>query len=147
MSLDGAYFDRLPATSNDPWGFATRWYERRKYALTLAALPAPRYDSALEIGCSVGVLTTLLAERCTALLALEPSTRALAQARTQVPDNVTLLQASAPRDWPGGTFDLVVLSEVGYYLDAGDLDRLLDLVQRSLAPGGTVLACHWRTTR
>ena len=144
MSLDGAYFDRLYAASDDPWGFSTRWYEHRKYALTLAALPAPHYDSALEIGCSVGVLTTLLAGRCTALLALDPSVRALAQARTRVPGNVTLLQASVPRDWPGGTFDLVVLSEVGYYLDPGDLDRLLDLVQSSLAPGGTVLACHWR---
>ena len=91
MSLDGAYFDRLYAASDDPWGFSTRWYEHRKYALTLAALPAPHYDSALEIGCSVGVLTALLAGRCTALLALDPSVRALAQARTRVPGNVTLL--------------------------------------------------------
>lgn len=144
MSLDGAYFDRLYATSTDPWGFATRWYEQRKYALTLAALPAPHYESALEIGCSVGVLTALLAGRCSALLALDPSAGALEQARTRVPDHVTLTRASVPRDWPTGRFDLVVLSEVGYYLDPADLEELLDLVQSSLTPGGTVLACHWR---
>lgn len=144
MSLDPEYFDRLYATSKDPWGFATRWYEQRKYALTLAALPAPQYDSGLEIGCSVGILTALLADRCTALLALDPSTRALEQARARVPGNVTLQRGSVPRDWPGGSYDLVVLSEVGYYLDAADLDALLGLIEGSLAPGGTVLACHWR---
>ena len=144
MSLDAAYFDRLYASTDDPWGFSTRWYEQRKYALTLAALPAPHYGNALEIGCSVGVFTSMLARRCSALLALDPSSRALEQARARVPGNVTLRQGSVPRDWPSGTYDLVVLSEVGYYLDPDDLAQLLDLIEASLGPGGTVLACHWR---
>ena len=36
-------------------------YEREKYDLTLAALPEARYASALEVGCSIGVLTHDLA--------------------------------------------------------------------------------------
>ena len=144
MSLPPDYFDRMYAGSPDPWGFASRWYEQRKRALTLAALPAPAYSSVLEIGCSIGILTTALAARATTLLAVDPSAQALAAARTRVPPSVRLVRAAVPAGWPQGAYDLVVLSEVGYYLEPGALEVLLDLVERDLLPGGTVLACHWR---
>ncbi len=144
MSLPAGYFDALYAADADPWGFTSRWYEQRKYALTLAALPRARYGRALEVGCSVGVLTALLAGRCDALVALDASRAALDAARRRTPPHVDLRLGSVPGDWPAGRYDLVVLSEVGYYLDAADLDRLLDLVARDLVPGGHVVACHWR---
>ncbi len=144
MSLSADYFDRMYARDPDPWGFTSRWYERRKYALTLAALPFPSYDRALEVGCSVGVFTAALAARCTSLVALDPSATALSAARVRVPESVHLVQAAVPDGWPAGTYDLIVLSEVGYYLDERDLARLLDLIERDLAPGGAVVACHWR---
>ena len=144
MSLPTDYFDRLYAAADDPWGFSSRWYEQRKYALTLAALPAPSYDRVLEVGCSVGVLTQQLAPRCRQLTAMDPSEAALARAANRVGTGASLLRGAVPDDWPDGPWDLVVLSEVGYYLDAADLQRLLDLVERDLAPSGTVVACHWR---
>ncbi len=144
MTLPASYFEDVYARSDDPWGFRRRWYERRKYALTLAALPDEHYASAVEIGCSIGVLTCLLAERCDHLVAVDPSSAALETARREVPANVTLLQGAVPDAWPRGRYDLVVLSEVAYYLSPSDLKLLLDEVARDLAPGGTVLACHWR---
>jgi ubiquinone/menaquinone biosynthesis C-methylase UbiE len=144
VTLPASYFDRMYAADPDPWGFETRWYERRKYNLTLAALPSPRFARGLEIGCSIGVLTTALAGRCDSLVALDPSPVALSAARARVPSSVRLVQGSAPGDWPAGTYDLMVFSEVCYYLDRVDLERLLDLVDRDLAAGGSVVACHWR---
>ena len=69
MTLPAAYFDSLYAAEADPWAFATSDYEREKYAATLAALPRPHYARALEIGCSIGVLTRMLAGRVGASLA------------------------------------------------------------------------------
>lgn len=146
MSLDGAFFDRMYAESPDPWGFTDRWYEQRKYALSLAALPRPRYRAALELGCSIGVLTAELGTRCDSLLALDVAQSAVREARRRtahLPD-VTVEQRSVPTDWPDGRFDLVVLSEVGYYYSREDLRRLLDLICAALEPGGTLLAVHWR---
>ena len=144
MSLPPDYFERLYAADSDPWGFASRWYERRKYALTVAALPDPTYERGIEIGSSIGVLTTALAGRCRSLVAVEASAAAIEAARARVPCNVELRRGSVPADWPTGRYDLVVLSEVGYYLDPADLSLLLDLIGRDAAPGATVLACHWR---
>jgi hypothetical protein len=41
MTLDAGYFDAMYASAPDPWGFATRWYEARKYAISMAMLPEP----------------------------------------------------------------------------------------------------------
>lgn len=143
MTLPASYFDRLYADDPDPWGFGRRWYEQRKYALTLATLPEPRFSSVLEVGCSIGVLTAGLAGRCDRLVAVDPNARALAAARERAP-GVDFRRGSVPGYWPAGPYDLVVLSEMAYYLDPGDLAALLDLVSADLAPDGFVLACHWR---
>ena len=66
-TLGVAYFDGMYQAAADPWGFEDRWYERRKSAIALAMLPAERYRAAFEPGCSIGVLTRMLAPRCTLL--------------------------------------------------------------------------------
>lgn len=144
MSLPASYFDEFYAGGDDPWGFTHRWYEQRKYALTLAALPQPRYTAAFEPGCSVGVLSSLLAQRCATVLATDVAQAALDQAALRVPANVELIRWGLGQQWPARTFDLVVLSEVGYYLDGPDLSVALGSAVRALTPLGTLLAVHWR---
>lgn len=147
MTLPSAYFDDLYATSPDPWGFRDRWYEQRKRDVTLATLPHRGYRRGFEPGCSIGLLTDGLAARCETLLAADGSAAAVRAARAQVARhaNVRVEQRSLPGDWPGADiFDLVVLSELGYYFDAPALGRVLDLAIGSLAPGGVLVACHWQ---
>ena len=144
MSLGPDYFATRYAGDPDPWGFRSCWYEQRKYALTLAALTRPRYRSAFEPGCSVGVLTAALAQRCDRVLAWDLDPTARAQAAAGTPDNVVVEAGQVPGDWPPGEHDLIVLSEVGYYLDATDLRRLVDLAVGSLARDGELVLVHWR---
>lgn len=146
-SMTSADFDRFYAESGtDPWGFADRWYEQRKRAVTLACLPRERFARAFEPGCSIGVLTAELAARCDALLATDVSEAALEQARARTRDHpgVQVELASVPAQWPAGQFDLVVLSEVGYYCGPTDLERLAQRAEAALTPDGVLLACHWR---
>lgn len=139
-------FDAVHSTSEDPWEYTTSWYERRKRALTLAALPQENYQSGLEIGCSIGTLTADLATRCTRLLAVDASSTALELASRRLAPfpGVSTRQLTLPGDWPGGRYDLVAVSEVGYYLSAAEFDLLLQRIQESMAAGGTLLLCHWR---
>ncbi|GHD24398.1 class I SAM-dependent DNA methyltransferase [Nocardiopsis kunsanensis] len=146
MSTDPALFTRMYERSPDPWDFRDRWYERRKRGLTLAALPEERYGSAFEAGCSIGLLTRGLAARCSRILSMDSAPGAVAQARRELSglDHVRVVRGRVPEDWPEGTFDLVVLSEVLYYFDNTELRGVLDRTLSSSAPGATVIAVHWR---
>lgn len=144
-TLPATYFDDLYAEKADPWRFATSDYERAKYEATLAALPKPRYGAALEVGCSIGVLTHQLAERCDSLLALDIAARALDQARQRCAAQtyVRFEQRCLPAEWPDGTFDLILLSEVVYYLDRPDVERLAARTAGAIDKGGDVVLVHW----
>ncbi|MDP4021451.1 SAM-dependent methyltransferase [Methylobacterium sp. NEAU 140] len=144
-TLPDDYFAGMYASDPDPWGFATSAYERDKYAATLASLPRPRYRSAFEPACSIGVFTRTLAGRCDRLLASDPVPAAVAAARARCADlpGVTVAQQSVPADWPEGRFDLIVLSEFLYFLDRSDLAALVGRVDGTIDPGGDIVLVHW----
>jgi len=143
--LSREYFDALYAGDPDPWGFASSDYERDKYEHTLAALGQGHFGRALEVGCSIGVLTRQLAAYCDALMAVDISEPAVLAARERTDDleHVSVQQRSLPEEMPSGPFDLIVCSEVLYYWDEGLLGTGLDAMTAQLAPGGRLLAVHW----
>ena len=106
------YFEKKYKADIDPWHFRTSEYERDKYQATLGSLTKDKYASALEVGCSIGVLTRLLSPRCVRLLAVDASSTAIEAARSINDPNVTFRVANLPAEFPKGTFDLIVLSEV-----------------------------------
>lgn len=144
--LDDGYFERVYAAGHDPWGFETRWYEARKYQLTMAALPRQRYRRAFEPGCAIGVLSAQLAARCDALHATEPMAAIAARAAERLTPwpSARVEVGALPEHWPNGTFDLVVASEVLYYLTADGLDDVVAELRGRLEPGGNLVAVHWR---
>ncbi len=145
-SVPPAYFEAMFASNDDPWSFRTRWYETRKRAMTLASLPRARYHNAFEPGCANGELSAELAVRCDRLLIADGTQRAVDIARRRVSSlsQVEVMQAWVPDDWPQQAFDLMVISELGYFLSPDALEKLIRKIRRSLQPGATVLACHWR---
>lgn len=145
QSLAADFFDNLYQADPDPWGFETSAYEAAKYAATLAALPAQRYKSAFEIGGSIGVLTERLAHRCDRLLSVDISAiaQARAQQRCQGLPQVRLQLMNVPQKYPDEYFDLVLVSEVGYYWCLADLHQAQQQIYQSLQPGGQLLLVHW----
>lgn len=140
-----AYFEGLYAESPDPWQLSENAYERRKHALTAASLPRERYRRGFEPGCSIGVLTQLLAGRCDELIATDPVAAPLQGARSRVPDvRVSFEKGSVPGDWPPGEFDLVVVSELLYYLSLPDRVAVLRASESCLADDGHLVLVHWR---
>jgi SAM-dependent methyltransferase len=144
-SADPEYFERIYSAESDPWGYTTSPYERRKYAATLKVLPRARFRRAFEIGCSIGVLTRMLAARCDRLLAVDFSETPLIAARAVCRDmpHVRFQPMRIPDDWPTGTFDLVILSEVLYYQSGRDQRRTVDKMLRGLREAGVAVVVHW----
>ncbi len=144
--LEREYFEELYAGSTDPWSFESSEYERRKYARTLEALGGRRFGRALEVGASIGVFTAILAPFCDDLLAVDTSERAVTLARERLAgsEHVRVEQRTLPEEMPQGPFDLIVASEVLYYLTRDLVLETLRLFEGALAPGGSLLAVHWR---
>lgn len=144
--LGREYFEDLYGESPDPWGFETSPYERRKYERTLGALGERRFRRALEVGASIGVFTEMLAPRCDELLAVDVSEKAVAVARERLVGHahVRVERRGLPEEMPEGSFDLILASEVLYYLTREELLEALRRFEGALLPGGTLLAVHWR---
>lgn len=145
-STDRQYFHDMYRSSPDPWDFATSAYEQRKYAITMASLPRDRYCRAFEPGCSIGVLTQLLAGRCDDVLATDIVDVAIQAARSRVGHlgNVSVEHLAIPEAWPPGEFDLVVMSELAYYFEPSALDEILALTVDSTSEGAHLVGVHWR---
>lgn len=146
MKLEADYFEDLYRRDPDPWGFETSEYEAGKYARTLAALGDRRFTRALELGCSIGVFTELLSERCEALGALDAAPSAVARARERLASRpwVEVELRALPEELPEGPFDLIVCSEILYYWSEDVLVEATARLDAALAPGGSLIAVHWR---
>jgi SAM-dependent methyltransferase len=139
--------ERLHQREQDPWGVESRWYERRKRQLVLSMLPGERFRHALELGCSIGALAEDLAKRCDRLLAVDSSPSALAAASRRLAGlpGAAVALLDIPYEWPySDGFDLVVVSEVGYFLSPLALEELVRRVAESLTDDGVLVLCHWR---
>jgi len=145
-SHDAEHFRQLYARSVDPWGFQTSAYEQEKYQRTIADLGDRRFRSGFEPGCSIGVLTRMLATSCDALLAADIVEEPLHTARTLCGDLpwVRFERLCIPAEWPEGRFDLIVLSEVLYFLAAHDIAAVAAQVLTALDADGVVLSVNWR---
>jgi SAM-dependent methyltransferase len=146
MTLGRESFEARYAANPDPWDFETSAYEHDKYERTLAALGDRRYGRAFEAGCSIGVFTAMLAERCDELLAVDIAQAAVdaANERLAAVDHVRVERRTLPAQWPAGPFDLVVCSELLYYWDRTTLDEALGVMAGSVARGGRLVAVHYR---
>lgn len=144
-SIPARVFDRIYREEEDPWHYTSSQYEQTKYKVTLATLPRERYTRALEIGCSIGVMTAMLAPRCEVLLAVDHSQVALdrAKARCSTFPQITFECRSIPSEFPPATFDLILLSEVGFYWSRTDLAAAHAEILRHLHPQGHLLLVHW----
>lgn len=144
-TLPNQYFDDVYQNNEDPWSFETSPYEKEKYQTTIDALPKNNYNKVFEIGCSIGVLTEMLLKKSTDILAVDPAQTALDKAAKRLHNdpNVTFKQMSVPNQFPIEQFDLIVLSEVGYYLSMPDLKILANKMIGHLNEGGQLIMVHW----
>jgi cyclopropane fatty-acyl-phospholipid synthase-like methyltransferase len=141
-----ADFEARYQADPDPWSYETSDYERRKYDATLDACGEGPYDRGLELGASIGVFSERLAVRCRTLDTVDAAPSAVAAARRRLAGmpSVTVHTGAIPEAIPRATFDLVVASEILYYLQPGELAGTLARLRECLPGGGRLVAVHWR---
>jgi peptidoglycan/xylan/chitin deacetylase (PgdA/CDA1 family)/2-polyprenyl-3-methyl-5-hydroxy-6-metoxy-1,4-benzoquinol methylase len=138
-----AYWNRVFRTP-DPWNYASE-YERVKYCHTVELLPNAPIAVAIELGCAEGMFSAMLAPHVGQLLAVDISDTALARAKARCAKftNIRFAQHDIGEGMIGRGYDLVVCSEILYYLqDRPAIERFARRVLESLAPGGHLIMAH-----
>ncbi|NHN87142.1 class I SAM-dependent DNA methyltransferase [Acetobacter conturbans] len=141
-------FETLFQTTADPWNFEDSPYEHQKRARLLACMPPHPIRFAVELGCAIGVTTQALSPLCTRLLAVDASPTALTMAGRRCADlpNITFVEAFLPEHYPTSTAtgcDLMIISELLYFLAPHDIRCLAHKAMQSLPPNGTILLVNW----
>jgi trans-aconitate methyltransferase len=145
LTSSSQFFEAKYRGGGDPWNFAADAYELARYRTILQALSPARYRHAWEPGCSIGVLTEQLAEICERVDACDFASGAVEQARTRCINlpGVHIRCASLADDAPIAHFDLIVLSEIGYYFTPDEWQQQVARIVNAMQPGATLLAAHW----
>jgi 2-polyprenyl-3-methyl-5-hydroxy-6-metoxy-1,4-benzoquinol methylase len=129
----------------DRWSYETSPYERERFAAVLKGIGPGPHERVLEVGCSEGVFTRALAadDRVGTVTAADVSPRALetARRRCEGQSNVSFVSGSIVNAAPPGPFDLIICSEVLYYVGGRRAAVARELAQR-LAPGGIMVLEH-----
>ena len=146
-AIDIAGFENKFRDNIDPWDYTHSRFERAKRGVLLRACGPSRHGRVLELGCAIGETTRGLAKLSLRLIAVDASPTALKEAMRRVPRSrgVRFQCAILPDEMPRGPFDLIVTSELVYYLRAHHINPLADRIFAALAPGGmTVILNHRR---
>ncbi|MGI8846775.1 MAG: class I SAM-dependent DNA methyltransferase [Candidatus Dormibacteria bacterium] len=131
-----SYFDRLYGMSEDPFSLETSRYDARKRRVVLDMVGRKSHHAALDAGCGTGMIANALVPHCRSVVAVDFSAVAVARARkrNQHPEIVEFSQADLVHFRTAHPVDLVVCSEVLYYLEGGALDAAVSNLHASCAP-------------
>jgi SAM-dependent methyltransferase len=136
-------FEHKYRSTGDYFGYRSSAYERDKYRRTLDLLTAWRTGtaSALEIGCSVGVFTAMLAPRFTCVTAVDIAQEALVLAAKEVSGagDVSYVRSDIASLALGSTFDVILCAEVLMYVREAEGPQVCAVLDRHLAPGGLIV--------
>jgi SAM-dependent methyltransferase len=143
--IDIAGFEQKFRANIDPWDYTNSRFEHFKRSVLLGACGHRKHGRVLELGCAIGETTRFLAPLSLRLLALDGSSTAITEARRRVRKaHVRFLEAKLPGQTPSGPFDLIVVSEIAYYLKASDLAALSKKLAAATAHRGKIVLLHHR---
>jgi SAM-dependent methyltransferase len=135
-------FEKLYLEQGDIWNYETSDYERAKYRQTMDRVVALRSDNAsvLEVGCSVGVFTELLAAQFGQVTAIDVSREALAlAARRHSRPNIRFVRSDIREIPATSRYNVIVCAEILYYIPEGDVTRVVDKLADLLSDHGIVV--------
>ena len=137
------YFQYLYSKKNDIWNYKTSRYELEKYHKIIEMFEDRKFHNSLEIGCSIGVFTNMLAEISDHVTALDFASIAVGSAKIECKDkqNIEFVVSDIFQFVTNKKYDLICAAEVLYYMeDKQDVrDFLAKKICNLLEPGGLLL--------
>ena len=145
ITLDG--FEGKFSGDADPWRTFSDRDEAVKRDAILHAIGAGPIGRVLELGAGNGSNSVAIAARALRLDATEATasgTRLTARAIAPCDSRARAIQLAVPARLPRPDYDVAVVAEILYYLDARAMARAARDVAGALRPGGRLVLAHHR---
>jgi SAM-dependent methyltransferase len=145
-SIDIEGFEQKFRQNIDPWNYTHSRFEHFKRTMLLRACGHRKHGRVLELGCAIGETTRYLAPLSMHLLAVDASPTALKEAKRRLSGEprVIIRRATLPGEFPHGPYDLIVVSEIAYYLHGYQLVELGKRIRSALAFRGRAVVLNHR---
>lgn len=142
ITLDG--FERKFASDPDPWRTWTSSYEQVKRRHLGQVIGPGRYGRVLEVGAGNGSNTHMLASRALRLTVTEGTLTGVRLIREMFDETrrIKVCRLDISDRLPEHRYDLIVISEILYYLKDKPFRNLVREVKRTLQPGGVLVLAH-----
>jgi len=142
-TLQADFFEALHREADEPFSYSSRAIERLRHEWTVREVAKVGHGRVLDLGCSRGQLTALLAQLPVELTAIDVAPTALAAANQRISGEAVRFAAGSAMALPiaAGQVDLVVAAD-GIYswnLETLERDQCLSEIHRVLAPSGRAL--------
>ncbi len=141
------HFSRLYGDGRDFWGVRDRPYEVAKREAAAAFLGGWRGARGLELGCGEGFLSARLLRAGTvgAIVGIDLDPGIVARARQTHGslEGAAFRQGRMPEDFPDAPFDLLVVSEMLYFLDEREIAGLVERATQAAGPGALCLLVNY----
>lgn len=141
--------ERVFQRGEDPYGYWSHPHEREKQNIIESLVNGVHHESALEIGCAEGAFTKRLARFCRHVLAIDLSPTAIQRAQNKLrhQSNISLVCSNIRHCQFAAHWDLIVMSEVLYYVTGGsalrnEFQKLVNRITKGLKVGGKMILVH-----
>ena len=126
----------------DPWHIRTDPDELKKTMEILKHLRNEKYGIGMDMGCGEGFFTEMYADHCDLMLGCDISNVAIRRARKNH-RSVNFFQWDIRKGIPNlkNKLDLIICSEVLYYLPPEDCRKVAKNIYGMLKPGGHLIIC------
>ncbi len=139
-------FKSIYATESDPWNIGNADSDRYNLYVDLITQNATGHEKILDIGCGFGAFLARFQGTFNKLVGVELSAEAVAKGKERfpfiqfIPGSADELAGILPED---SSYDLIVCSDVIYYLNERGKHRLLRSIAERLSPDGIAFIAAW----
>lgn len=139
---------RYESPDKDSWSYTADPAHLERLQRILKALSPSEGKKVLELGCAEGFITKEIAKQAAQVVACELSPLAAERTRNACKGlSVRVIVGDIRTCLPKETFDIILASDVFYYLTAAELSRVADTLAHGAAEDGRlIMANEWNSS-
>lgn len=134
-------YDLAYRLRNDLFEIEGSEYEQHKLNRLIGVIRQRRYKTVLDVGCGIGILAEKISPFCQQIIGIDFSPKAisLAEKRCKNLENVSFLERDIRTFDFQGDYDLVIFSEVLYYLEDRFIERIVHRLKKNLPDSARII--------